>query len=59
MMTSIEYRSAYELTKDTPYLALTGKLWSFLYEYFEEKLLCYKEFGEYFNRSFILPCVAL
>ena len=59
-MTGVVYRSAYhELTKDTPYLALTGKLWSVLYEYFEEKSLCYKGFGEYYNSSFILPFVAL
>ena len=26
----------FELTKDTPYLALSGELWSVFYEYFKE-----------------------
>ena len=26
----------FELTKDTPYLALSGELWSVFYEYFNE-----------------------
>ena len=26
----------FELTKDTPYLALSGELWSVFYEYFTE-----------------------
>ena len=28
----------YELTKDTPYLALTGELWGVLSEFFGEKI---------------------
>ena len=34
----------FELTKDTPYLALSGELWSVFYEYFNRNWLCYKGF---------------
>ena len=34
----------FELTKDTPYLALSGKLWSVFYEYFNRNWSCYKGF---------------
>ena len=34
----------FELTKDTPYLALSGELWSVFYEYFIRNLPCYKGF---------------
>ena len=34
----------FELTKDTPYLALSGKLWSVFYEYFNRNWPCYKGF---------------
>ena len=34
----------FELTKDTPYLALSGELWSVFYEYFNKKWSCYKGF---------------
>ena len=34
----------FELTKDTPYLALSGELWSVFYEYFNRNLSCYKGF---------------
>ena len=34
----------FELTKDTPYLALSGELWSVFYEYFNRNWSCYKEF---------------
>ena len=44
-MASEEYISDFELTKNTPYLALTGELWSVFGEYFGEKLPCYKEVG--------------
>ena len=40
-------KSNYELTKDTPYLTLSGKLWRIFCEYFEEKWLCYIEFWVY------------
>ena len=33
-----------ELTKDTPYLALSGELWSVFYEYFNRYWPCYKGF---------------
>ena len=36
-MTSAQYRCVYELIKDTPYLALTGELWSVFCEYFLDK----------------------
>ena len=34
----------FELTKKTPYLALSGELWSVFYEYFNRNWLCYKGF---------------
>ena len=34
----------YELTKDTPYLALSGELWSVFNEYFNRNWPCYKGF---------------
>ena len=34
----------FELTKDTPYLALSGELWSVFYEYFNRNRSCYKGF---------------
>ena len=34
----------FELTKDTPYLALAGELWSVFYEYFNRYWSCYKGF---------------
>ena len=34
----------FELTKDTPYLALSGELWSVFYEYFDRNWSCYKGF---------------
>ena len=33
-----------ELTKDTPYLALSGELWSVFYEYFNRNWSYYKGF---------------
>ena len=41
-MTPVGYRSHKELTQDTPYLGLRGKLWSVFYKYFLDKSLCYK-----------------
>ena len=32
----------FELTKDTPYLALSGELWSVFYDYFNRNWSCYK-----------------
>ena len=34
----------FELTKDTPYLVLSGELWSVFYEYFNRNWPCYKGF---------------
>ena len=34
----------FELTKDTPYLALSGELWSVFSEYFNRNWPCYKGF---------------
>ena len=39
----------FELTKDTPYLALSGELWSVFYEYFNRNWSCYKGFLLYFR----------
>ena len=44
----------FELTKDTPYLALSGELWSVFYEYFNRNWSCYKGFLLYYKHgSFI------
>ena len=40
----------FELTKDTPYLALSGELWSVFYEYFNRNWSCYKGFLLYIDR---------
>ena len=34
----------FELTKDTPYLTLSGELWSVFYEYFNRNWSRYKGF---------------
>ena len=39
----------FELTKDTPYLALSGELWSAFYEYFNRNWSCYKGFLLYYT----------
>ena len=43
-MISLHNMLPFELTKDTPYLALSGELWSVFYEYFNRNWPCYKEF---------------
>ena len=40
----------FELTKDTPYLALSGELWSVFCEYFNRNWPCYKGFLLYNDR---------
>ena len=40
----------FELTKDTPYLALSGELWSVFCEYFNRNWPCYKGFLLYLPR---------
>ena len=39
----------FELIKDTPYLALSGELWSVFYEYFNRNWSCYKGFLLYYK----------
>ena len=39
----------FELTKDTPYLVLSGELWSVFYEYFNRNWSCYKGLLMYFG----------
>ena len=39
----------FELTKDTPYLALSGELWSVFYEYLNRNWSCYKGFLLYYE----------
>ena len=41
----------FELTKDTPYLALSGELWSVFCEYFNRNWSCYKGFLLYCEMS--------
>ena len=41
----------FELTKDTPYLALSGELWSVFYEYFNRNWSCFKGFLLYLRRG--------
>ena len=43
-MISLHNMLPFELTKDTPYLALSGELWSVFYEYFNRNWSCYKGF---------------
>ena len=43
-MISLHNMLPFELTKHTPYLALSGELWSVFYEYFNRKWSCYKGF---------------
>ena len=43
-MISLHNKLPFELTKDTPYLALSGELWSVFYEYFNRNWSCYKGF---------------
>ena len=39
----------FELIKDTPYLALSGELWSVFYEYFNRNWSCYRGFILYIS----------
>ena len=43
-MISLHNMLPFELTKYTPYLALSGELWSVFYEYFNINWWCYKGF---------------
>ena len=40
---------SFELIKDTPYLALSGELWSVFYEYFNRNWSCYRGILLYVN----------
>ena len=44
----------FELTKDTPYLALSGELWSVFCEYFNRNWPCYKGFLLYMYHCYYL-----
>ena len=44
ILISLHNMLPFELTKDTPYLALSGELWSVFYEYFKRNWPCYKGF---------------
>ena len=44
ILISLHNMLPFELTKDTPYLALSGELWSVFYEYFNRNWPCYKGF---------------
>ena len=46
----------FELTKDTPYLALSGELWSVFYDYFNRYWSCYKGFLLYLGMNEITFC---
>ena len=48
-MISLHNKLPFELTKDTPYLALSGELWSVYYEYFNRNWSCYKGFLLYMS----------
>ena len=50
---------SFELTKDTPYLALSGELWSVFYEYFNRNWPCYKGFLLYVINSDMFIFVVL
>ena len=47
----------FELTKDTPYLALSGELWSVFYEYFNRNWSCYKGFLLYIHQVIWSPLI--
>ena len=56
-MISLHNMLPFELTKDTPYLALSGELWSVFYEYFNRNWSCYKGFLLYFIMIGVNPPV--
>ena len=61
-MISLHNMLPFELTKDTPYLALSGELWSVFYEYFNRNWSCYKEFLLYMcimsDDDLLIPCAS-
>ena len=50
-MISLHNMLPFELTKYTPYLALSGELWSVFYEYFNRNWSCYKGFLLYLQNE--------
>ena len=50
-MTATERKSDFKLTKHTPYLALTGQLWSVFYKNSEANWLRYNGTALYLNPS--------
>ena len=50
ILISLHNMLPFELTKDTPYLALSGELWSVFYEYFNINWPCYKGFILYYRK---------
>ena len=48
ILTSLHNMLPFELTKDTPYLALPGELWSVFCEYLNRNWPCYKGFLLYY-----------
>ena len=53
-MISLHNMLPFELTKDTPNLALSGELWSVFYEYLNRNWLCYKGFLLYDHSPFTM-----
>ena len=49
ILISLHNMLPFELTKDTPYLALSGELWSVFYEYLNRNWSCYKGFLLYMD----------
>ena len=49
ILISLHNMLPFELTKDTPYLALSGELWSVFFEYYNRNWPCYKGFLLYMN----------
>ena len=47
----------FELTKDTPYLVLSGELWSVFYEYINRNRPCYKGFLLYQHGALFINAV--
>ena len=58
-MISLHNMLPFELTKDTPYLALSGELWSVFYEYLNRNWSCYKGFLLYVVHTLSLGRVAI
>ena len=53
ILISLHNMLPFKLIKDTPYLALSGELWSVFYEYFNRNWSCYRGFLLYFETIMI------